>query len=64
VTLLFGGMQGQNASVFAVTVLLVGSIVGGRAAIVMAVLSFIWGGVIVYLELHHRLPSHWCPTVL
>lgn len=61
VTLLFGGMQGQNASVFAVTVLLVGSIVGGRAAIVMSVLSFAWGGVIVYLELHHLLPTPLVP---
>ncbi len=36
VTLVFGGMQGQNASTFAVCVLLIGSIVGGRAAIFMA----------------------------
>lgn len=57
VTLLFGGMQGQYASVFAVTVLLVGSIVGGRAAVVMAVLSFAWGGVIVYLEKNQLLPT-------
>lgn len=57
VTLLFGGMQGQNASVFAVTVLLVGSIVGGRAAIVMALLSVAWGGFIVYLELNQLLPA-------
>src|SRR6187399_2477333 len=61
VTLLFGGMQGQNASVFAVTVLLVGSIVGGRAAIVMAVLSFGWGGVIVYLERNQLLPKPLVP---
>jgi len=61
VTLLFGGMQGQYASVFAVTVLLVGSIIGGRAALVMAVLSFAWGGVIVYLERNQLLPEPLTP---
>ncbi|HEY6729334.1 MAG TPA: ATP-binding protein [Polyangiaceae bacterium] len=61
VTLLFGGMQGQNASVFAVTVLLVGSIIGGRAALVMAMLSFGWGGVIVYLESNGLLPQPLTP---
>jgi len=41
--------------------LLVGSIVGGRAAIVMAVLSFGWGGVIVYLERNQLLPKPLVP---
>src|SRR6188768_2186349 len=39
VTLVFGGLQGQNASLFAVCTLLIGSIVGGRAALTMAVAS-------------------------
>ncbi len=39
VTLAFGGLQGQGASLFAVCTLLIGSIVGGRAAIWMAVAS-------------------------
>lgn len=56
VTLVFGGMQGQNASTFAVCVLLIGSIVGGRAAIIMAMASSAWCAVVVYLEVRGLLP--------
>lgn len=57
VMLLFGGMQGQTASTFAVCVLLVGSIVGGRAAIVMALVSSAWCALVAYLELQGLLPE-------
>lgn len=57
VTVLFGGLQGQNASVFAVTVLLLGGIVGGRTALSMAVVSSLWCGLIAYLELQGLLPT-------
>jgi signal transduction histidine kinase/CheY-like chemotaxis protein len=56
VTLAFGGLQGQNASVFAVCTLLIGSVVGGRAAIGMALASSAWGLLVMYLELHDLLP--------
>jgi signal transduction histidine kinase/CheY-like chemotaxis protein len=56
VTLAFGGLQGQNASVFAVCTLLLGSVVGGRAAIGMALASSAWCVFVVYLELHGLLP--------
>jgi signal transduction histidine kinase/CheY-like chemotaxis protein len=56
VTLAFGGLQGQNASVFAVCTLLVGSIVGGRAAIGMAIASSVWGAFVCVLEYTGRLP--------
>ena len=55
-TLLFGGMQGQNATTFTVCILLLGSLVGGRAAIWMAVASAAWCGFVAWLELHHALP--------
>jgi hypothetical protein len=55
-TLFFGGMQGQIASVFAVCVLLIGSVVGGRAALSMALLSTAWCAGIAYLEVHGLLP--------
>ncbi len=57
VTVLFGGMQGQNASVFAVTVLLLGGIVGGRTALSMAVVSSLWCAFVAYLELQGQLPE-------
>ncbi len=57
VTLLFGGLQGQNASTFAGVVLLVGSILGGSVAILVAVASSAWCALIVYLELNGLLPT-------
>jgi len=56
VTLVFGGLEGQNASLFAVCTLLIGSIVGGRAALWMAVVSSAWCAFVAYLEVHDRLP--------
>lgn len=56
VMLAFGGLQGQNASVFAVCTLLIGSIVGGRAAIGMAVASSAWCAVVWRLEERNALP--------
>ncbi|HWP07582.1 MAG TPA: ATP-binding protein [Polyangiaceae bacterium] len=61
VTLVFGGMQGQNASVFAVCTLLIGSIVGGRAALAMAFVSSAWCALVVYLELRGLLPTQLGP---
>jgi len=61
VTLAFGGLQGQNASVFAVCTLLVGSVVGGRAAIGMALASSAWCLFVMYLELHDLLPGQLGP---
>jgi len=61
VTLAFGGMQGQNASAFAVCVLLIGSIVGARAAIVMTMASSAWCAAVAYLEVHRLLPAQVVP---
>lgn len=61
VTLVFGGLQGQNASLFAVCTLLVGSIVGGRAALTMAVASSVWCAFVAYLESHGHLPAELGP---
>jgi signal transduction histidine kinase/ActR/RegA family two-component response regulator len=57
VTLAFGGMQGQNAATFAVCVLLIGSVVGGRSAIAMAMASSVWCALVAYLEVHGVLPE-------
>ncbi len=57
VTLFFGGMQGSNAACFGVSVLLVGSVVGARAALVIAVASSAWCAGVVWLELHGALPA-------
>jgi signal transduction histidine kinase len=50
VTLLFGGLQGQNASTFAGSVLLIGVLVGGRAAIALAIASSGWCALVAVLE--------------
>jgi signal transduction histidine kinase/CheY-like chemotaxis protein len=57
VTLLFGGMQGQNASTFAVCTLLIGSVIGGRPALWIALASSVWCGFVAYLEIQGRLPT-------
>jgi signal transduction histidine kinase/ActR/RegA family two-component response regulator len=61
VTLVFGGLQGQNASIFAVCTLLIGSIVGGRAALAMAVVSSAWCALIAYFEVNGLLPAQLGP---
>ena len=61
VTVLFGGMQGQNAACFGVCVLLLGSLVGGRAAIGLALVSTAWCGLIAVLERGGHLPTPLAP---
>jgi len=57
VTILFGGLQGQNAACFTVCILLLGSVVSARAAVVMAVVTSFWCALIAALELHSMLPK-------
>jgi signal transduction histidine kinase/ActR/RegA family two-component response regulator len=57
VTILFGGLQGQNAACFTVCILLLGSVVSARAAVVMAVVTCAWCGLVAVLELHRLLPE-------
>jgi signal transduction histidine kinase len=57
----FGGMQGHNAAVFAVSIMLIGSLVGSRPALVMAALSSAWCGLIVALEMRGALPKQLGP---
>jgi len=61
VTLKFGGMQGQFASVFAVCTLMIGTVVGGAAALGMAAVSGVWCAFVAYLEVHGRLPHPLAP---
>jgi signal transduction histidine kinase len=57
VTLLFGGLKAQNATAFGVCILLLGSVVGGRAAFSMALASAGWCAFIAWLELSGKLPE-------
>ena len=57
VTLYFGGMKGHNGAVFAVSIMLVGSVINGRAAIAMSVATALWCAFIVALEMTDRLPE-------
>ena len=61
VTILFGGMQGQNAACFTVCVLLLGSVVSARAAVIMAVVTSVWCVLVAALELHNLLPKPLAP---
>jgi signal transduction histidine kinase/ActR/RegA family two-component response regulator len=57
VTILFGGMQGQNAACFTVCILLLGSVVSGRAAVIMALVTSAWCALVSALELRGLLPK-------
>jgi signal transduction histidine kinase/CheY-like chemotaxis protein len=57
VTLLFGGLQGQNAGCFTACILLLGSVVSARAAVLMAVVTCVWCALVAFLELHQLLPK-------
>lgn len=57
VTLFFGGLEGQNASVFSVCVVLAATLVGGRAALGLAIASSAWAWGLVALEETGRLPT-------
>jgi len=62
VTLFFGGLQGQNAGTFVVCTMLIGSVVGGRAAIGLAAISCAWCAFIAILEREHALPPQLGPS--
>ncbi len=51
-----GGMQGENAATFIVCVMLIGSVVGGRAAVVVALFTSLVCAVLAYLEHAGHLP--------
>ena len=57
VTLVFGGMQGLNAANFGVCAVLVGSVVSGRAGVIVAVVSSAWCALVALLEINHALPT-------
>jgi len=57
VTVLFGGLQGENAACFTACVLLLGSVVGGRAAVVMGLVTSVWCAFVALLELRGLLPK-------
>jgi signal transduction histidine kinase/CheY-like chemotaxis protein len=51
-----GGLQGENAATFIVCVMLIGSVVGGRAAIIVALVTSLSCAAIALLERAQRLP--------
>ena len=57
VTLFFDGLKGQNAVVFCVVIMFVGSIFGGRIAVLFAIITTIWILIIGYLEFNNLLPT-------
>ena len=61
VTLFFGGLKGENAATFCVSVLLIGVVVGGRVAVTLAVASSAWCALVGWLEATDRLPPQLGP---
>jgi signal transduction histidine kinase len=57
----FGGMSGHNGAAFAVSIVLIGSLVGSRPAIVMALASCVWSATVATLEVYGRLPPQLGP---
>ena len=57
----FGGMKGNNGAVFAVSIVLFGSVVGSRPAVVLAILSCAWAGLVAWAELTGHLPPQLGP---
>jgi signal transduction histidine kinase len=55
--LVFGGLQGGNAATFGVCVIMAGELVGGGAAVALAVASSAWCAFIALLELRGLLPT-------
>jgi len=51
-----GGLQGENAATFIVCVMLIGSVVGGRAAVVVALFTSFMCLLLAYLERGGHLP--------
>jgi signal transduction histidine kinase len=56
VTLFFGGLQGQTASVFCGCAVLLSALTDGRYGFAMALGSSLWSGGVAFLEARHSLP--------
>jgi signal transduction histidine kinase len=61
VTVMFGGLQGETAACFTVCVLLLGSLVSGRSALLVALVSAAWCGGIAIVEVRGGLPAPLAP---
>jgi PAS domain S-box-containing protein len=55
-TLFFGGLRGQIATVFVVVIMFMGSFLGGRAAMILALITIYFLGLVTYLETNNLMP--------
>jgi PAS domain S-box-containing protein len=60
-TLFFGGLRGQIAVVFVVVIMFMGSFLGGRAAIILALITIYFLGLVAYLETKNLMPTQLGP---
>ncbi|MDX2191388.1 MAG: PAS domain-containing sensor histidine kinase [Bacteroidota bacterium] len=58
VTFFFGGLKGQNAIVFSAVLVFIGSVLGGRVALLAAIITIAWCSFLVYLEINNLLPNY------
>lgn len=58
----FGGLKSNSAMAFIVAMTVAGSVVSGRAAVVVGTLSGVSAGVVLFLESSGRLPAPLTPT--
>jgi PAS domain S-box-containing protein len=61
-TLFFGGLQNQIPVVFVVSIMFMGSFLGGRAAIILSAITISFLGVVAYLEANNLMPQQLGPV--
>lgn len=62
VLLFFGGLKGHNAMAFVIALTIAGTVVGGRSAIIVGVMSVASASVTFALEITGRLPEPFMPV--
>lgn len=60
-TLFFGGLQSQVPVVFVVAIMFIGSFLGGRSAVILALVTIAFLGFVAFLEVNHLMPAQLGP---
>jgi len=60
-TLFFGGLQNQIPVVFVIAIMFMGSFLGGRPAVILALITICFLGLVAFLELNDSMPPQLGP---
>ncbi|AYB32189.1 PAS domain S-box protein [Chryseolinea soli] len=55
-TLFFGGLRSQVPVVFVVVIMFMGSFLGGRSALILALMTIVFLGIVAFLEFNNLMP--------